>query len=338
MPANLPPQYYEAKRRYELAKTNAERIAVLEEMLAIMPKHKGTDKLSADLRTRISKLKKEGEKKPAKSTHSYYIRKQGAAQIALIGMTNVGKSQLLASFTKATPEVAPYPFTTQEASVGMMPYENIQYQLVDTPPITPDYVKSWVFDLIKVADMVLLLIDLSSDDALDQIESVRKKLREHKIELVSKFSERLEQEQEQEEEEFDIPVLWQKKTIIVANKFDAEGAAERLKIIQELYGEEFEIVPISAQNGRGKEKIAEEVYKCLDIIRVYTKAPGKDADMSDPIVLNRGSTVTDAASKIHKDFAHNLKYARIWGLHRFNGQTVGKDEVLEEGDIVEFHI
>lgn len=338
MPANLPPQYYEAKRRYELAKINADKVAILEEMLAIMPKHKGTDKLRAEVRTRISKLKKEGEKKPAKSTHSYYIRKQGAAQIALIGMPNVGKSQILCSYTKATPEVAPHPFTTQEPAVGMMPFENIQFQLVDTPAIDPDYVKPWLIDIAKMAEMVLLVIDLSSDDLLEQVEAVRKKLREYHIELVPKFSEQLEQELEEEEELSLTPALWQKKTIIIANKMDTDDAEERLKIVQELYSHEFEIIPISAQMAMGKEKITEALYRGLDIIRVYTKAPGKEPDMSDPIVLDRGSTVTEAAAKIHKDFANNLKYARIWSLRRFNGQTVGRDEILEDGDIVEFHI
>ena len=137
MPANLPPQYFAAEKRFRAAKTIPEKIEALEAMLAIMPKHKGTDKLRADLRGRMAKLSAEAERARATSRKgtSHYIRKEGAGQAVLVGLPNVGKSQLVAALTEATPEIGEYPFTTRSAIIGMMPFENVQIQLIDLPPL-----------------------------------------------------------------------------------------------------------------------------------------------------------------------------------------------------------
>jgi len=135
MPANLPPQYFEVEKKFRLAKNAADKITALEEMLAIMPKHKGTDHLRADLRRKIARLTQVSEKKAATQRASMLIDKEGAAQLVVIGLPNAGKSQLVASVTNASPTVAEYPFTTQSATPGMMEFENIQIQLIDTPPL-----------------------------------------------------------------------------------------------------------------------------------------------------------------------------------------------------------
>ena len=154
MPANLPPVYFDAEKRFREAKTPESKIEALEEMLTIMPKHKGTDKLRADLRRRIAKLKEQAQQKKggARRDAAYMIEKEGAAQIAVIGAPNTGKSALVAALTNASPEVAEFPHTTWKPTPGMAPYENIQFQLVDTPPITRDYLDPWMADLMRRAD------------------------------------------------------------------------------------------------------------------------------------------------------------------------------------------
>jgi len=332
MPANLPPQYYEAERRYREATTFEDKIAILQEMLAIMPKHKGTDKLQADLRAKISKLKKAAEKKkkaPRRGPNPYQIPKEGAAQVILIGPPNTGKSSILSTLTRASPEIAPYPFTTHQPAVGMMSYENIQIQLVDTPPVASQFTVPYLADIIRRGDLLLIVLDLGKDDVLEQLETVLEKLEEMKM--------RPEKSKGDGEADMERGITY-KKMAIFANKDDLEGAKERLSVLKELYGDKFSIISGSVKSAQEMERVKEQIYRALDIIRVYTKAPGKSPDMDDPVVLKKGSLLIDAARAIHKDFAKNLKYARIWGSDEFKGQKVEREHLLEDGDILEFHI
>ena len=329
MPANLTPQYYEAERRYRLATTNQERLVILKELWAIMPKHKGTDKLQADLKAKISRLKREMQKKTVvgKSTYSHHIAREGAAQVVLLGPSNVGKSQILASLTSANPQVAPYPFTTRDTMVGMMKFENINIQLVDAPPITREFMEAWCSEIIRDTDLVLLTGDLGSDSLLEDIEAVIRKLEESKIKLVAR--------------EPEVKVMQEmryKRAVIGANKRDLPNANKRLRTLKDNYSDKFPIYSLSAKSLGGVDGLRERIYKALNIIRVYTKSPGKEVDRSEPIILKRGSRVMDAARAIHKDFANRLRYARMWGSGKFEGQKVQKDHPLEDGDTIEFHI
>ncbi|HIE25933.1 TPA: TGS domain-containing protein [Candidatus Poribacteria bacterium] len=336
MPANLPPQYLKVRKEYELAKTVEEKIEALTEMLALIPKHKGTDKLRASLRANLSKLRKEEQKsrKAGRRTDEYHIRRQGAGQVILLGAPNVGKSKILATLTNATPEVADYPFTTQKPIVGMMPFENIYVQLVDTPPVISDSIQPQIVENIRHTDLVLLVISLDSDDALEEIESVRSSLEQAHVKLTLEALEESKIEEYSEDE----LLLTRVKAMIVGNKSDSENASERLEVLRELYAEEFSVIPISAETGDGLTQLKEQIYKSLDIIRVYTKAPSKPADKMDPIILPKGSTVIDAAEQLHKDFASEMKYARIWGQGKYDGQSVSRDEILSDEDILEFHV
>jgi hypothetical protein len=329
MPANLPPQYYEAEKRYRNARTNEERLAILKEMWAIMPKHKGTDKLQGDLKAKISELKKEIQKPHTthRSTYSRHVPSQGAAQVVLIGPPNVGKSQILSRLTKATPQVAPYPFTTQEPQVGMIEFEDIKIQLIDTPPITGDFIQPWLLPIIRSADLVLLVVDLGRDEVLEEIDGVIERLEKSRIKLVS-----------DEAEEVGLFGDAYKKAIILGNKSDLEGAKGCLETLKDLYADKFPIISISSEDSGGWVGFKKEIYQALNIIRVYTKQPGKPADLKDPVVLKKGSIVLDAARAIHKDFAHNLRYVRMWGSSKFDGQQVDRDHTLQDGDIVEFHV
>jgi len=323
MPANLTPQYLEAERRYRAAKEIPEKIAALEEMLTVIPKHKGTDRLQGDLKRKLAKLRSEAQrKKGLKRSFGYKIDPEGAGQIVLAGAPNSGKSELVRRLTKATPEVAPYPFTTRVPTPGMMPYENIAFQLVDLPPLSEGFVEGWVYDIVRRADAVLVVVDLAADP-LAQLEAVEAVLRANKIGL---------------REEGSAQGWLNKPALVLAAKLDAPGATDTLEIFRELAPGRLPIVAASAETGEGVRELAEGIYAALDILRVYTKAPGKDPDNKSPFVMPRGATLEDLAGRIHKDFLAKMRYARVWGKETFQGQMVQRDYVLREGDVVEFHI
>lgn len=329
MPANLPPQYHEVEKRYREAKTPIEKIHALEEMLAIIPKHKGTDHLVGDLKRRIARHKAEAQKKgPAGKGFSLYVDREGAGQAVLVGRPNVGKSLLLSRLTHAQPEVADYPFTTRHPLPGMVEFENVQIQLVDLPPVSPEHTDSWVFSLIRNADIVLLVIDLSRDDVLEQIAVVENLLDGAKISLGRGAKNRLPEE----------PGRVVKRVLLIGNKCDTEGAEETAAVLRELYDERLPLLAVSAQESTNLEGLKQRIYDALEVVRVYTKAPGKESSLDDPVVVPRGSTVLDVGASIHKDFAEKLKFARVWGPGKYHGQRVQRDYVVQEGDIIEFHI
>lgn len=328
MPANLPPQYHEAEKIYRSAKTPEEKVEALEAMLAIMPKHKGTDHLRADLRRRMAKHQEEAQRRPSltKKGSAYNIRREGAGQVALVGLPNAGKSQLLANLTDAVTEVADYPFTTKVPLPGMARFENIQIQLVDMPPLTDREAKPWLSHLLRNADILLILVDLG-EDPLMQMETILAELGGVKVKLVGT----------EVKDELLIGIAL-KKALLVGNKNDLANAAENYKLLSSRYRSQLPVVSISAQKGTGLEEMKWAIYNMLDIIRVYTKAPGAKAEMNEPVILKRGSTIEDAARAVHKDFLRNLKYAQVWGSGKFDGQQVSRGYILAEGDIVEFHI
>ena len=325
MPANLPPQYLEAEKNFRMAKSPLEKIAALEEMLAIMPKHKGTDHLRAELRTRIAKLTQSLDKKTATQRASMMIEKVGAGQVAVIGLPNAGKSQLVASLTKAAPAVAAYPFTTHHATPGMMVFENIQIQLIDTPPLSEQPPEWWLLNIIRRADGLLVVVDLS-DEPVSQMGAVSAQLAERKIGLGEGRTET--------KEEF--PLTY-KRALLVGNKMDLDSGGANYHSLQDRYGEWLPVVAVSA-TGSGLEELRLKIFQMLDIIRVYTKVPGGKPDLTDPIILDKGSNLGDAAASVHKDFAAKMKYARIWGSGKHDGIMAKRDHVLHDGDVIELHL
>lgn len=327
MPANLPPQYFETEKRLKTAKTSQEKMAVLEELLSIVPKHKGTEKLQALLKTKIAKLKSQSGKKPIVARHgpTFHIERAGAGQIVLIGLPNAGKSQLIKSLTNATPEVGDYPFTTHTPSPAMMRFENIQIQLIDTPPITADYMEAWQAEMIKVADGILVILDLSSDRLLEEYQVLIDKLREKRIEISTREADSSE-------------LIFRKKSLIVGNKLDIPPARENQKILEDLLPPDLKMTAVSALEGTDFETIKTEIFNLLEVLRVYSKIPGKKVDMKDPFIFQKGSTLMDMAKAVHKDFAVKLKFARIWNAAKYQGQKVNRDYELQDEDIIELHI
>jgi hypothetical protein len=328
MPANLPPEYLEAEKRYRAAKNPTEKLACLEDMLTLLPKHKGTDKLRADLRRRVSKVKAASQTKKGagKRESLFQIDKEGAGQVVVVGPANVGKSSLVARLTNANPEVANFPLTTWRPTPGMMPVENIQIQLVDTPPLNRDYVEPDLVDLIRRSDLILLVVDLQTDP-VEQLAETVDLLEENRI-VPSHLR---DQYAEQGLLKF-IPFL------VLANKNDDENTDENLEIFQELTDNSWPMISVSTITGRNLELLKNTLVDKLQIIRVYSKAPGKEADLTAPFVLKRGSTVEDFAGKVHKDFVDKLKIVKVWGDSVFDGQMVQRDYILRDGDVVELHI
>jgi len=327
MAANLTPQYLEAEAEFKKAQTAEERLACLKKMYTLLPKHKASEKLQADLKTRISEAREEVErekKAPKKIGVSYKFPKQGAGQYVILGAPNVGKSRLLTRLTRAAPEVAPYPFTTREPHVGMMDWEDTRVQLIDTPPITPDYLEGYLPGMVQHADAVLLMVDLSDDDGPFAAAAVLERLAKTKTVLANSAA-------------GDLPIP-PTKTLLVANKVDVAGAGERLEIVRELFAARFPVHAISAELGTGLEDLRNAIYRFLNVIRVYTKQPGKPPDLTSPFTCPAGSTLLEMAALVHRDFAESLKSARIWGQGVYDGQTVKRDHVLHDKDIVELHI
>jgi ribosome-interacting GTPase 1 len=330
MAVNLTPQYHEAEAEYKKARTPEERLAALKKMWVELPKHKASEKLQAELKSKISDLKDELESakfKPKKGGVSYKIPKQGAGQIILLGPPNAGKSRLLTRFTKATPEVAPYPFTTREPHAGMMDWHDARVQLIDTPPITADVYEHYLTGMVRAADAAALFTDLGDDDGPFATEAVIDKLASVKTVLSGSPPAHP-----------DDPTVDHPKTLLIANKLDADGAADRLEIVREMFGARFPILPVSLERGDGCEELRDALYRALNVIRIYSKEPGKPADKSAPFTIPAGGTVHDLAARVHKEFAEKLKTARVWGTGVFDGQTVGRDHALHDGDVVELHL
>ena len=328
MPANLTPQYLESEANFKQAKTTPEKIKALEIMMAVIPKHKGTEKLRGQLKSRMAKLKEELQRRPTlgRAEQAFSIKREGAAQVVLLGPPNSGKSTLFSQVTHALSEVADYPFTTQKPVPGMMKFENLQIQLVDTPPIQLDHVEPGFSNLVRYADALLLLVDLTEDPVF-QMEILLEELKQMKIEIVGKGL---------------IPAReegWvSRKALLLGNKCDVKNAMEGYRTLEVRFRDAFPLLPISAKGEMNFDEVKKEIYQLLDIMRVYTKIPGKEPDLTEPVILKKGSKVGDVALSVHKDFVAQLRYAKIWGAGKFNGQMVKRDYKVNEGDIIELHI
>lgn len=328
MPANLPPSYFEAEKRFRDARTPEGKMEALEEMLTIMPKHKGTDRLRADLRKRIAKLKMEAQQKKGASKRelAYSIEREGAAQILVVGAPNTGKSSLVSALTNARPETGDFPHTTWKPTPGMAPYENIQFQLVDTPPLTRDRMDLWMTDLLRRADILTVMADIQAD-ALQQLEDAFSILAGLRI-----YAEGTPVPPGQAKPPF------MKKMLIFVNKLDDLKYQEDYMALLELFGTSVRSLGGSVRRGLGLMDYLRELYELSGIIRVYTKAPGRETDFSAPFVLPPGSSLEELAGRVHKDFVKKLKYAKIWGKTVYDGQMAPRDHILEDGDIVELRI
>jgi hypothetical protein len=325
MPTNLPPDYFKIEDEFRRARSTEEKIALLNKMMSVVPKHKGTDRLRADLRRKLAALKRQpkSRKRVARFTSPFHIDREGAGQVALVGPPNTGKSSLVRALTNARPQVAEYPFTTWTPMPGMMQFENVQIQLIDTPPLNEEHVEPELMNLIRRVDLVLLILDLQGYP-IQQFEDALAFLEEYRIAPLHRRAECGEERG------------WSfKPFLVLVNKCDDASDDDDVDVLRELFGEAWTLVSASAETGRNLDQMKRAVFNRLEIIRVYSKPPGQEPDFSAPFVMEQGGTVEDFAVKVHQDFLQTLKSARIWGEGVYDGQMVGRDHVLHDGDVVE---
>ncbi|KYC45850.1 MAG: hypothetical protein APG12_00577 [Candidatus Methanofastidiosum methylothiophilum] len=388
MPANVTPEYLKAEDTYKSAKSPKEKLAALELMLSTIPKHKGTEKMQLQIKRNLSKLKKEVEKekelkKGGSGGTSFFVRKEGAAQVALAGLPNSGKSTILNKLTGKEVDIGHYAFTTVKPTPAMLQYKGIQIQLVDMPGLIEGVslgkgMGGPLISAIRAVDAIVILVDLSVDPVKDLelilSELEAKGLRINKkvpnieiqklptggieiigenflVECNSQDVKKILQEERVHNAIITIkePVtltdifevldssLEYKKAIIVGTKGDLPGSKEGLERLQN-HVNNFKIIPVSALNNVNLDILPSEIFSILGIIRVYTRSPGGQID-NEAMPMKIDSTALDAAKKVHKNLYKNFKFARVWGESaKFDGQRVGPEHVLRDGDIIEIHV
>jgi len=353
MPTNVSPEYKKAEAEYKKARDPADRLKWLREMLSTIPKHKGTEHVQADIKSRIKVLTDElaGPKKGGARTGPVQaVRPEGAAQVSLIGPPNAGKSALHARLTGSHAVVGPYPFTTHEPLPGMLSYRDVHFQLIDLPPISAEYMEKWYLNALQPAHCALLVVDLADPECIDHIVAIRERLDQRRVTLDERWPFPFDEaeapeavvpdsgeEETREGEEMEDPFRIVLPTLLVANKSDLDSDPEEVAVLEELLGVRYPAVSVSAETGAGLDRIGPLLFAGLGVVRVYTKVPGKEPS-DKPWALFRGGTVQEVAEMVHRDIAEGLHFAKVWGASvLFDGQQVGADHVLADGDVVELH-
>lgn len=388
LPTNVTPEFDKQRQIYEDTDGLEQRIVELEKLLSFVPRHKGAERMKGDYRKKLAQLKaqldKQREQERARRSgggaEEGVVRKEGAGQVCLVGMTNSGKSTLINAITNAEFEVADYPFTTPIPTPAMLSLEDINIQLVEIPGIFEGSYNSGIgrqsLAVVRNTDCIALLVDLSQEIdtqmriILGELDRARIRLNKEKtavrIERVGLGGHQIYGIQYYEgtrEEVIDylqarkitnIIVRFQKpathqqfvdamdasvayvRALVVATKGDASGSKENFQELEEKYGERFEIIPISAERDENLDGMAWALYLRLDILRVYTKIPGKKRE-NKPIVLPVGSVVEDAAAKVHKElFVERFKSAAIIRENdKIKRRVVGLNYPLAEGDVLQ---
>jgi ribosome-interacting GTPase 1 len=386
MPTNLPPQIADLEKKYLQAETTSEKIKALEEYLSAIPKHKGTERLRAQIKTKSSKLRLtlEEQKKRRSATSTaggrYAIKREGAAQVVILGVANSGRSSLLSALTNAEPNITSYPFGTTKPIPGMMLFEDVQIQLLEGPALFEGASegKGWgpkVLSLARNADGLILLIDLSSSDPISQVKMLVNELYEahivieepsSQVEVIRKasggiqvvnygtFNGSLDQIRKflysngitdavvklwgaTDLDDVSIALVTSivhKPAIIVANKLDIEGGAEKLKKLKKYYRDRIKIIGISCKTGERLEALPKKIFNMLKIVRIYTKRSGKNAE-EKPLIFYGEPMVEDVAKEVHSEFVKQFKYARIWGSSNYPGERVGLNYELQDRDVIE---
>ena len=339
MPANLTPEYKSAEAAYKTAADPRDRLTCLKDMLRTIPKHKGTEHLRADIKTRIKDLTEElasTKKSGARGGPPTVIRPEGAAQVALIGPPNTGKSSLHVHLTGSHAEIGPYPFATQYPMPGMLQVNDVSIQLVDQPSVSPDHPIPWIGNALQTADAAAFVVDLSRPGCVEQAVLAHEILAERKIVLSDRWP--LQGPVEEDADAVPDPFTTVLPTVLIAHKADLiEEIDEELQILKELAEVTYPTLATSVETGVGLDTVGIWLFDQLGIVRVYTKIPGAAADIGRPFTVRVGQTVGDVALLVHREIAATLRFARIWGTGSFDGQQVGKDHPVRDGDIVELH-
>jgi ribosome-interacting GTPase 1 len=332
MPANLTPEYKAAEAEFRQARTAEDRLSWLREMLRTIPKHKGTEHLRGDIKTRIKDLTQElaaPRKGGARTGPATVVRREGAGQVALLGPPNSGKSALHARLTGSHADVEPYPFTTQFPQPGMLCFEDIAFQLVDLPPVSAQHPVPWMANALQPADGCLLVVDLSEPACVEQTAELHELLAARQVTLVGSWEAAVDADED--------PFALRLPTLVVVTKADQiPGLDEELAAFRELTGCGYPAVVVSVVTGHGLDKIGALLFQHLGVVRVYTKVPGRTPDLTRPFTVRRDQTVHDVAELVHKELADGLRYARLW-RDGIEGRQIGRDYAVEDGDVLELH-
>lgn len=328
MPANLTPMYHKAEREYRRAQSVAEQFECLQKMLQLLPKHKGTDKLQADLKSRLKETRQAIQKQAnaPKDGRAFRIPRQGAGRVVIVGAPNCGKSAILKQLTRAEPEVADFPFTTREPMPAMMEFNGVQVQLVDTPPVVAGQLEPWMLNLVRTADAAVLVFDGSSDDAPQECADV-----------IEEFAARKTRFATQTGFDPDSFAVVNVSTLLVVTHAADPDSQLRLELLRELVDIEYAAIPVELEDSDCMAKLAEAVFGMLRLIRVFTKPPGQPPDLTSPLTVARNGTVEDLAFQIHDDLGQRLQHAKMWREGAHDGQIVGRDYALRDGDVIELH-
>jgi len=330
MALNLTPQFHEADARYRAATTPEERLAALEDMWRELPKHKSSEKMQGELKKKLSAARKavqQGGKKTTAKTNPFTIPRTGAGQVVLLGTPNVGKSSIVGGLTNAHVKIAEYPFTTALPLPGMVAFEDIQIQLIDTPPVTAEHVPAGFAGLWRSADALLVVADLASDTVLEDVDTCLNLLSERNVEL----TDGRRMHPTEAGEPLRVPGL------VLANKSDVPSALDALDVLRELIGERVTIEPLSTHDPEQVDQLPALLFRLIQVIRVYAKPQGRKPDLSDPFVVPMGSDVHNLAHIVFRGSENRVRSARLWGQGVADGQNVHLDHVLHDKDVVELH-
>jgi len=389
MPANLTAEAKAKWSEVAAAKNPQEKLQKLEEFLSLVPKHKGTERLCGQAKRQMALLRREiverKQRKIGKGGPKFFLEKEGAAQIVILGPTKVGRSSLLAAITNAKVKVSDYPYTTREPTPGMLQYKDLQFQIIEAPALTEsssdeEFKRLQTLALARNADGLLLMVDLSQNPS-KQLSMILNELEKARI-IIEKPRAKVEIEKQHlgaglritvvghlvdcnlkdvenllksyrvadgivkiygeatlddvEDAIFESTIY--RPAIVVANKMDVPEAEEKLHELKDLIGTETKIVPISCKAQIGLESLGKEIFESLDIIRVYSKEPGRKEHSPKPFIMRKGATILDVAKQIHSDFYRQFAYAKVWAERlAFSPQKVGLSFLLEDGDVVEIH-
>ena len=338
MPANLTPEYKQAEQAYRLARQPREQLECLKEMLRVIPKHKGTERLQADIKSRIRELAHEsaGHGKAARRGPSHAVHPEGAAQLCLIGPSGAGKSTLHARLTGSGSEVGPFLHPTQFPVPGMLPFEDIAFQLVDLPPVSAEFMQPGLIDMVRVTDGILLVVDLGAPDCTGELALTLQRLAQARINLSERWPGLADSTAAPTASAVADPFSAHLPALLLANKSDL-ARPEDVTVLEDLLGVHFPALATSATRGQGLAEIGPFLFRALGIVRVYTKAPGKPVDQRRPFTMRHGDTVLDVALRVHPDLARTFRFARLWGSGKFSGQQVGADHPVFDRDVVELH-
>jgi ribosome-interacting GTPase 1 len=323
----LPPDYFAAESEFRTATSPQAKLEALERMLAVMPHHKGTDHLRAELRSRQAKLSQEvGRQRAHGHTDPYAVRREGAGQALLVGVANSGKSSLLHALTGAQARLADYPFTTQLPQPAMMPFEDIQVQLVDLPAVAPGATPPWLRGLLPHADLLLLVIDLDTDPTAD-LGVIEQELTNMHVSMRPPPGAVAPDEDEP---------LERQPALVVGTKLDLAAAADGAQLLQLELADRLPLLATSAVSGAGLEDVRQAIVQALNVVRVYAKPPGRPPDLSRPFVLRRGATVEDLADVVHHELRQRLHYAVKWQPGAAP-RRVAHQYQLTDRDVIELH-